>query len=382
MTSFTVSRAASIVELRPEWEALEERTAPRLPFSSPLWTELWWRHFAERNRLVHDSLELLAVRDSRGSLRGVAPMVLTRRPALPLIGIRTLRPLGADPGVTELLGAVCAPEDELAVNDALLDYLDETRARWDIATMVGFRKDGVFARRLEARAGASFGRELPDFVLPLPESWEVFKAGLKRNIKESLRKCFNAPKRDGLEPRLKVSGTAEEAGPAIERFFALHSARASLGGTVAHRDVFASEPPRSFLRAYAQEMAKRDKLRVFELELAGRVVATRVGLIAGDSLYLYYSGFDPEYGRYSVMTTVVAEAIRWAIEQRFKTVNLSVGSDVSKTRWGPEELLFTEATFPSRSLRGPVVQGALGWLSQNEALRAALAFARRRSHRS
>jgi len=39
--------------------------------------------------------------------------------------------------------------------------------------------------------------------------------------------------------------------------------------------------------------------------------------------------------KYSVMTTTVAEAIKYAIANGLNTVNLSPGADVSKTRWGP-----------------------------------------------
>jgi hypothetical protein len=35
------------------------------------------------------------------------------------------------------------------------------------------------------------------------------------------------------------------------------------------------------------------------------------------------------------MTTVVVEALRWAIQRGFRRVHLSTGRDVSKLRWGP-----------------------------------------------
>jgi CelD/BcsL family acetyltransferase involved in cellulose biosynthesis len=60
-------------------------------------------------------------------------------------------------------------------------------------------------------------------------------------------------------------------------------------------------------------------------------------------LYLYYSGFDQDWGKYSVMTTTVAEAIRYAIARQVPRVHLSMGADVSKSRWGPETSLLHEA---------------------------------------
>jgi CelD/BcsL family acetyltransferase involved in cellulose biosynthesis len=34
--------------------------------------------------------------------------------------------------------------------------------------------------------------------------------------------------------------------------------------------------------------------------------------------------------------------MKWAIEQGYRRVNLSIGEDVSKTRWGPLEVRYQE----------------------------------------
>jgi CelD/BcsL family acetyltransferase involved in cellulose biosynthesis len=84
-------------------------------------------------------------------------------------------------------------------------------------------------------------------------------------------------------------------------------------------------------------------VRVFMLRVGSDVVAARIGFVIGKSLYLYYSGYDPAFGKYSVMTTVVAEALRCAISEKLTSVNLSMGRDLSKTRWRPNETLYREA---------------------------------------
>ena len=50
--------------------------------------------------------------------------------------------------------------------------------------------------------------------------------------------------------------------------------------------------------------------------------------------------------------TTVAEALKFAIEHGFHQVNLSTGNDVSKTRWGPQEVVYREALQISPSWRG------------------------------
>jgi CelD/BcsL family acetyltransferase involved in cellulose biosynthesis len=55
------------------------------------------------------------------------------------------------------------------------------------------------------------------------------------------------------------------------------------------------------------------------------------------------------------MTTTVAEAIKWAIEQRFRAVNLSPGTDVSKTRWGAEAVATHNGVLVSPQRRGQLM---------------------------
>jgi CelD/BcsL family acetyltransferase involved in cellulose biosynthesis len=100
----------------------------------------------------------------------------------------------------------------------------------------------------------------------------------------------------------------------------------------------------------SQRFAERGALRIFQIQHNDSVIATRIGFVRGDSLYLYYSGFDPTYHRYSVMTTVVAEAIKYAIANGFRTLNLSTGRDLSKTRWAPGEVVYrsVELSSPTR----------------------------------
>ena len=368
---------ATFEALRPEWEQLERATSPRLPFSSPRWTALWLKHFAQDRTLLSDELRLFALRDDAARLIGLAPMVLTQRPSLGPLRARMLRMIGADPNITELSSPICAPKDTAAVMEALLRHL-ETSDTWDLVFFNGVRDTA--AAVLELRGNVQWGRESPDFVLKLPATWDALRAGLGRNLKESLRKCYNSLKRDGHRFELRVRTSPEEMDEALDHFFRLHAARASLTGTVDHLDVFALERSRHFLRDCMGEAAKAGEARVFQLEISGKVVATRLAFALGDQLYLYFSGFDPTWGDYSVMTTTVAETIRWAIDQRFALVNLSPGRDVSKTRWGPEEISFRQAYLPSRSLRGELVHRA--WVelgNRSSRLGRLISFARRHS---
>ena len=123
-----------------------------------------------------------------------------------------------------------------------------------------------------------------------------------------------------------------------------------------HPDAFAWPVSKEFLRDYAKQSARRGELRIFQLRIADEIVAIRIGFCTGTDLYLYYSGHLPSFGRFSVMTTTVAEALKWAIGAGVKRVHLSIGRDRSKLRWEPQEIALSETYQSAPSLRGRLMK--------------------------
>jgi CelD/BcsL family acetyltransferase involved in cellulose biosynthesis len=296
--------------------------------------------------------------------------------------VRQLQFFGADPNITELRGLVALREWRAEAYRALVSHALQNADGWDCMLLSGVPIDLDLAELATATDFEWVG-QTADYTLTLQPSWAAFRTALPRNIKESLRKCYNSLKRDGLEFRLQVAESLASVEPALARFFELHAARAALGGTVAHHDAFASSEARHFLKDVCRRFAARGALRIFQLLIGNKVVAVRIGFVAGDTLYLYYSGYDLEFAKYSVMTTTVAEAIRYAIGQGFSRVNLSTGNDVSKARWDPTERVTRQALLVSRSTRAKLTQSmyrhALHAIDAMPALRRATTFLARRS---
>ncbi|MDP9348252.1 MAG: GNAT family N-acetyltransferase [Gemmatimonadota bacterium] len=342
--------------LGPEWRELEAASGNGLPFMTWEWSSSWWSHFHESRSSVRDTLFVRALRSESGELLAVAPLMLTERPAVGPLRLRQLHFFGADPNLTELRGVLCRPGSERTVYGALLDHLQAEPGRWDWIVWSGILADTDAAAILEQRGEIRYERSA--FLLPLAPSWEQFRSGLKRNIKESLRKCYNSLKRDGHFFDLEVVRQRDQVPRALDEFFRLHAARAELDGTVRHGDAFDFAAARRFLVEVCQRLADRDATRIFLLRIGGAPVAARVGFALNGTLYLYYSGYDPDWAKYSAMTTTVAEAIKYAISEGFSAVNLSTGNDVSKTRWGPRELAYLEAVVLSGSPRARIVYPA------------------------
>ena len=343
---------AALRALVPEWEVLAAGIAPWTPFITPSWNITHWKHFRRSRLMVRDVLHGYVVRDGGGRLVAIAPMMLTLHPGYGPLRLRELHYFGADPNVTEIRGIICRPEDERGAVSALNDVLRRAQGSWDLLHWGGLRRDERACADVMATATLVAERTIPDFYIELPQSFEAFRAQLPRNTKEALRKCYNSLKRDGHAFAFDVVTSPHEVDAALDVFFRLHTARAEADYGVVHADAFIEPKVQDFLREYALGSAQRGELRIFRLRIGELVVAMRIGFCTGDDLYLYYSGHLPDYGRYSVMTTTVAEALKWAIGAGVRRVNLSVGRDRSKLRWRPLEVPFWEAFQSAPTVRG------------------------------
>jgi len=343
--------------LESEWRTLEPQMLA-VPFTSYDWNVAWWKHMRSERKAVTDTMFVLAFRDESNQLRGVAPMMVTYRPAVGPLRLGHLQFFGADQNITEMRGIAAPVSDSALLYGEMFSCIYEQK-QWDFMKVTGMPAATLVKEGVEKRFPTTqWTRELFNFYLVLKPTWEEFKTGLSRNIKESLRKCTNAPKRDGLNFEFTVAQAQSEVRAALEDFFRLHAVRSQLTDTIAHPNVFAESNAREFLIDVCERYAARNALRIFQLRNEGKVIATRIGLVSGDSVYFYYSGYDTEFSKYSVMTTVVAEAIKHCIEAGFKTVNLSTGRDVSKERWSPSETLYLEAEFSAPRLAARIKHGA------------------------
>ena len=117
----------------------------------------------------------------------------------------------------------------------------------------------------------------------------------------------------------------------MNEFFRLHASGSEMAGTVHHNDLFATAPAAPFLVEVCEGFARNNELRIFRLHVGGAVVACRIGFELNGGLYLYYSGFDSTDAHHGVMTTALAEDLRWAIDQRCSLRSISNSSDPLQT---------------------------------------------------
>ncbi len=333
VTTEVVTSLERLAALGAEFEYLHRVCGNTLPFALHEWQLAWCDHNLRRKRIAVEPF-FCVVRSRSGECVAIVPLLVKRRSIGPL-KLVSLGFTGADHGLTEIRTPLVKPGYERATVRAVHDSLAQVPDwDWIIWSALHLPMATVLAQEVRPQWVETY----EDFLLDLPSSWSEFRGTLKRNAREALRHGYNSLRRDQHAFEFRVAREASELQPALDRFLQLHALRAAMPWGPRHPDRFASAPARAFLYDVCHRLAARDAVRVFQLSIAGQIVSSRMGFVLGDSLYLYYSGFDPAWASYSVMNTTTAEALKYAIANGIKTVNLSLHRERSKMRWQPRQV--------------------------------------------
>ncbi len=328
-----------LAAFQPRWQALFETAQCRLPFLHFSWIQQWWRAFGASNPLVRNQLEILIVEDA-GRLLGILPLYQTTYGAGRAFGMRYVRPIGSDANLTEVHTALVLPGHEEAVAAAVERFFAGCEHAWDLINWGSHPEHFSPGSNVPGHWFSARQAPVEMFVVDVPPTWDAFAASWKRNTKESVRKARNALKRDGRVTTFRCLTCTNDILAVLPRFYELHRLRSEQKSAVPHPDMFSRRAHRRFMTGLTHTMADADILKMFVLDVDGTSVAMRLGFVIGDALYCYYSGFDPAFSRYSVMTRLQVELMRWAVDTGLLTINLSTGRDQAKLRWNPRALEF------------------------------------------
>jgi CelD/BcsL family acetyltransferase involved in cellulose biosynthesis len=325
---------------RAAWDELfESQQGVANPFCAPEWVLGWYSAFtAAEDRL------LFLIR-SGDRLIGMAPFFRSwvRAAGATLIGRLQLAGAGQGGSLLELPQVLAAPGFEravlrLVVAETMLNKELTGSGLW--AEIQIPRSQGWFEPEWAARTGhpVSFQRHLGSqacVMLPLAGSWVATKAGLKRNVKESLRRSRNRLAKDG-RPWSVQRHTEDLDVAVVDRFLGLHQQRAEQKVANRHGDAFADPARRQFLRSLLPALGSRRRASILELILDGEVVASHLVLHAPQLTYIHSSGFRTDVWDLGPVTFLQGMAISDAADRGEDWINLSPGPNVAKLRWSEQ----------------------------------------------
>ncbi len=333
----TVDDEAGFAALRADWNALVDEMNPPSPFNSWEWARSWWMHLRpERRGPSRCVLRIVTFREG-DRLVGLAPFY-TRPLGHRLLGATVFLPLGWEPGkgwsVTEQLEFLFPEHRRERLIAALSDWLATTQ--FTVAALPGLRDTDTLSPWIREHTVAR-GSQTEYLYRRLGATWDEFMGSLNKSLRDNVKYYPNLLRRSGHTIAFTSAGSPHEVDEYLPILFQLHRARALAPMRVRHQDYFAQPQRRAFFRSVCPALAALGRLRIGVLWLDGMPVAAQMWLENLDTMFLYYSGYEPAWGRFSVGLIATLESVRSSmVERGVRRIEFLAGGGQFKERWDPE----------------------------------------------
>lgn len=303
--------------IAPEWEVLHGEAPAASIFNSWMFQYAWWE--------VHGRppLRIVVARDGMRTV-GILPLYVSSETALGL-PVRVLRNLGTG-GVTnpDDLGPLLAPRQQDAAARALASHLVASGG-FDVARLDDMDGRCPFAARAlevaeDAGRAARVERAQRINYIDLPRDLNAYLATMTSR-RRARQRYLRSKLASAHRARFFVWDDAANVQAAAERLAALHRKRFAQASTA----FIAAEYNELHLSAM-KDCLSRDRLRLYCLELDGKIAAIQYCFRFRKSIFAMQSGFDPAYARWSPGAVLLGYAIEHAIAEGNQVFDFLRGS--------------------------------------------------------
>lgn len=307
----------SVRDLDAEIDCLLALRAERNVFLHPLWLRTWFGEFG-------GSREALLLTSGNGSVTGVAPLMRDEG-RLTFLG---------DPSICDYMDFLVGDGgSEEAYRQLWQRVCGEDWAELDLWGLPEASPTRLQVMRLARESGCGVAEEL-EAVAPrieLPSSWDEYLLSLSKKDRHELRRKLRRLHESGARVDFTVASQPSDVAAQVEEFLRLH--------TISRHDKaeFMTGAMPSFFRRMALAMAGAGLLRLFMLRLDDKPAATVMCFDAGCCLYMYNSGYDPEFSPLAVGLLSKAMVIEWAIGQGKASLDFLRGNEPYKYDLGARD---------------------------------------------
>jgi CelD/BcsL family acetyltransferase involved in cellulose biosynthesis len=287
-------------------------------FVVPPWLEVWWEEFGSSADLY-----LRAVRRGDAVL-GIAPLQIRDGEAC-FIGSED---------VCDFLDFVITPGGEYDFFEALLDDLKQRGiTRVNLGPL---RPESETLRHLVGMAKqrpyeVSCATEDVSLELSLPPIWEEYLGMLDGKQRHEVRRKLRRLREEG-DVNYRIVEGSEAVEEVIDLFLTFFRESRE------DKRNFLTTKRESFFRSLAKAMAQDLILKIGILELNTKPVAAIMCFYYNDTVYLYNSGYDPQYRPLSTGLISKILCIKDSIERGNRKFDFLKGAEEYKYRLGGEEV--------------------------------------------
>lgn len=312
-----VTQLTSFHEIQAEWEYLLSISPMNSIFLTPQWQEVWWETFAGSKEMagfyVHHESNLAAIASLSRS-----------GDTLSFVGSQD---------TFDYNDFMVMPGYEQAFFDILLGCMDDRSCNsLELFSLLEGSPTLRYLPDMARERGYRVEIEKEDVTsgIGLPRTWDEYLAVLSKKDRHELRRKFRRLDSSVNWQWYIVAGQEEVVDNLGEFICLMRQSRTD-------KDQYLTPERICFFQRVVQRMSQMGAVNLFFLELEGQRVASSLCFDYASSRLLYNSGYNPEFGHYSVGLLLNALCLRDAIERGVEYFDFLRGAESYKHHLGGQQ---------------------------------------------
>lgn len=165
--------------------------------------------------------------------------------------------------------------------------------------------------------------------IKLPNAFSLYLESISVSSKRMINRKINFCRRHGVSYRFITNTNKVALAEAFSELNRLHAMRMDEVGL---KSKFLKLEAQKFHQAL-RDYSKRDTILIIQAIKDEKVIGALYGFVSNKQYSYFASGMDPEYGKYSLGTAMMAKAIDYAINQGFAYFDFLRGTENYKFKW-------------------------------------------------
>ncbi len=341
----------NLEELTPyaeRWNQLLQLSQGNTIFLTWEWLYAWQTYVAGDNPLF-----IIAVFDNEEQLQAFLPLYQTSFKFCKYISYTCLRPMGDCHCGAEYPDLISAPEVIEEALSCIGTCLQTHRQKWDclyLRYVAGWDDAKLRLTRLYTGQRAFFRQQATVFSsITLPANIETFN----RETSALYPLIHRQKKKLDRTGSVSISLCQQEHDLPLylDSLFLLHKKRWE---SVGQKGSFIRRPlMQKFYRGFAATALRKGWLKIFALQLDGKIMAIQIGYLYAGIFYQLQEGFDPA-GPGGLGNVLRHAVIEWCISNKVQAYDYLSGAEEHKLKWGARQRvgyhLFTGSRKPKNLL--------------------------------